>query len=104
MSANAVPIQVERIREVLDECVHGLLKGKVILISGGNKGVGAALAIECVKQGAKVAIGARNAEYANHVITEAKEKGYDITFIPTDLKKMADIKNMVDTTVRHTDE
>lgn len=100
MSANAVPIQTERIREVLDECVHGLLKDKVILISGGNKGVGAELAIECGKQGAKVAIAARNVDYANRVIAEAKEKGYDITFIPTDLKKMADIKNMIDMTVK----
>ena len=100
MSANMVPISTERVREVLNESIQGLLKNKVILISGGNKGVGAELAAECGRQGAKVAIAARNTEYANRVLAEAKEKGYDITFIPTDLRKIDEIRHMVEETVK----
>ncbi len=37
-----------------------MLLNKVIVISGGTKGIGKALAIECVKQGANVVIGGRD--------------------------------------------
>lgn len=100
MTANTAPIQTDRIREVLDNCVNGLLKDKVILISGGNKGVGAELAIECCRQGAKVVIGARNEEYADRVLSAAREKGYEITFVPTDLRKVDQIKNLVEQTIK----
>lgn len=37
-----------------------MLSNKVVVISGGNKGIGRALAIECVKRGAYVVIGGRD--------------------------------------------
>ncbi len=100
MSANLTPIQTDRVRTLLTESVHGLLKEKVILITGGNKGVGAELALECARQGAQVAIAARNTEYADKVLALAREKNYDITFIPTDLKDVSQIEHMVEETVK----
>lgn len=100
MPTKTTPIQIERVRELLTDSIHDLLMEKVILITGGNKGVGAELAIECGRQGAKVAIAARNVEYADKVLAEAKEKGYDITFFPTDLKNVDQIKSMVQDTIK----
>ena len=98
-----IPIQPERIKEVL-KCVNGLLNDKVIVITGGNKGVGAELAIECCRQGAKVVIGARNKECAREVLERVAEIDGDCTYVYTDLLKVADCQNLINKAVEKYDK
>ena len=70
------------------------LKDKVIIVSGGTKGVGKAAAEEFARQGAKVVIGGRDEESARKSIRIMKTYGSDGLFVYTDLLKVNDCKNL----------
>lgn len=75
---------------------EGRLKEKVIVISGGTKGVGKAAAEEFGKQGAKVVIGGRDESSVADSIKTIKENGGDAIFVPCDLLKIENCKNLFD--------
>ena len=70
------------------------LKDKVIIVSGGTKGVGKAAAEEFARQGAKVVIGGRDEESARKSIKIMKTYGSEGLFVYTDLLKVNDCKNL----------
>ena len=72
------------------------LKDKVIVISGGTKGVGRAMAEVCGREGAKVVIGGRDEVAAKEAIRNIRTFGSDAIFVHTDLLKVADCKNLFD--------
>lgn len=72
------------------------LKDKVIVISGGTKGVGRAAAEEFARQGAKVIIGGRDEESALKSIRLMRTYGSDGLFVHTDLLKVEDCKELFD--------
>ena len=75
---------------------EGRLKGKVIVISGGTKGVGKAAAEQFGLEGAKVVIGGRDEESAKKSIKMIKTYGGDAIFVHCDLLKVEDCKNLFD--------
>lgn len=77
------------------------LKGKVIVVSGGTKGVGRASSEEFARQGAKVVIGGRDEESALKSIRLMKTYGSDGLFVHTDLLKVADCKNLFQKAYEH---
>ena len=72
------------------------LQGKVIVISGGTKGVGKAAAEEFAKEGAKVVIGGRDEVSAQKSIRLMKTYGSDGIFVYCDLLRVEDCKNLFD--------
>lgn len=70
------------------------LKDKVIVVSGGTKGVGRAASEEFARMGAKVVIGGRDEESALKSIRLMKTYGSEGLFVHTDLLKVADCKNL----------
>lgn len=70
------------------------LKGKVIVISGGTKGVGKAAAEEFARQGANVVIGGRDEEAALKSIRIMRTYGSDGLFVFTDLFKVDDCRKL----------
>lgn len=78
---------------------EGKLIGKVIVVSGGTKGVGRAAAEEFAKQGAKVVIGGRDEAAALKSIRIMKTYGSEGIFVYTDLHNVEDCKNLFDKTV-----
>lgn len=74
------------------------LKDKVIVVSGGTKGVGKGVILEAARQGAKVVIGARDRSAAEQILSEVKSLGSDGMFIYTDLRKIDDCFNLFDKT------
>lgn len=77
------------------------LQGKVIVVSGGTKGVGRAASEEFARQGAKVVIGGRDEESALRSIRLMRTYGTDGIFVHTDLTKVEDCKNLMDTAYNH---
>lgn len=72
------------------------LYGKVIVVSGGTKGVGRAACEEFARQGAKVVIGGRDEESAYKSIRIMRTYGSEGIFVYTDLEKVDDCKRLLD--------
>jgi NAD(P)-dependent dehydrogenase (short-subunit alcohol dehydrogenase family) len=74
------------------------LANKIALITGASKGIGRSIALELVREGASVAICARNAtalhEAAEEIAAEAHDKGR-VLAIPTDVTNAADVAGLV---------
>lgn len=63
------------------------LKGKVAIVTGGNSGIGKAIAADFIAEGAKVVITGRNQEKGRQT---ALEIAGDILFIQQDVSQEAD--------------
>lgn len=76
------------------------LKNKVAIIAGGTKGIGLGIALEYVREGAKVVVGGstkKNGQTAAAVINEAGGEGL---FVKCDVSSLADLDNIIDQAVR----
>ncbi|WP_026497327.1 SDR family NAD(P)-dependent oxidoreductase [Butyrivibrio sp. WCD3002] len=76
------------------------LDDKVIVISGGTKGVGRAAAEQCGSHGARVVIGGRDKVAAKKIIRAIKTYGSDAIFVHTDLENTQDCKKLFDEAVK----
>ncbi len=77
--------------------MNKLLEGKVIVISGGTKGIGKGIAIEACKQGAKVVIAGRDCIAGKNIEMQLNKEGVNCIFVKTDLFSISDIKNLFKT-------
>lgn len=71
------------------------LSGKIIVVSGGTKGVGRAAAIAFAREGATIIVGGRDEAAAQDIIKAINDVGSEGLFIYTDLKSVADCKNLI---------
>lgn len=78
------------------------LQGKVALITGGSKGIGLHTALVLAKEGARVAICARNAEQLEQAAATIKEQmGAEALYIQADVSKQEDCERAVARTAEH---
>lgn len=78
-----------------------VLKDKVIVISGGTKGVGRTIAEACAMRGAKVVIGGRDEDAAKRSIRLMRTYGTDGLFVYTELTNVENCRRLFDETVKH---
>lgn len=72
------------------------LSGRVVLIAGGSRGLGVALAREASSQGASVVVAARDAEQLDEVVQELQAAGGDAMAVPADLTDPEQAQAVVD--------
>jgi 3-oxoacyl-[acyl-carrier protein] reductase len=78
------------------------LSGKVVLVSGGSRGIGAAVATMMAKAGATVALTyATRKKDAQHTAQEIAVAGGECLIIRADVSQAADIQNAVKTVLDH---
>ncbi len=81
------------------------LDGKVVVVTGGNSGIGKQAALELAGMGATVVIAARNPQKAAAAVNEirgATNAGDRVDTIPIDLTSFASVRAFVDAfTARH---
>lgn len=65
-------------------------ESKVVLITGGNSGIGRATALRFATAGARVVIASRNSEASQAVVTEVESVGGDAYAVTCDVTKSAD--------------
>jgi NAD(P)-dependent dehydrogenase (short-subunit alcohol dehydrogenase family) len=71
------------------------LRGKVVLVTGGSRGLGFVLAREFIREGARVAICARDVDELQTASAELAERGRSILAIPCDLTVRAEVEGMI---------
>lgn len=81
------------------------LDGKIVIITGGNSGIGKATALEMSRRGAKVIIGSRNLQKSRQVADEIhKETGKEVLVFELDLANFASVRTFVGQVSEVTDE
>jgi NAD(P)-dependent dehydrogenase (short-subunit alcohol dehydrogenase family) len=73
--------------------------GKVVLITGGNAGIGRAAALEFANQGAQVVVSGRREKEGRDVIDELEALGGEAIFVKTDVSKEREVKAMIERTL-----
>jgi 3-oxoacyl-[acyl-carrier protein] reductase len=74
------------------------IKGKVALVTGGNKGIGKSAAIELAREGCNIAITGRNEADLAAVEKEIKDFGVEALSVAVDMEKAADVAKAVERT------
>ncbi|WP_093798154.1 SDR family NAD(P)-dependent oxidoreductase [Streptomyces sp. Wb2n-11] len=72
-----------------------LLQDKVIFITGASSGIGAAAASVFAREGAAVVLAARRKERLSAVVAELGDKGFDASYVVTDLTRAQDVREAV---------
>jgi NAD(P)-dependent dehydrogenase (short-subunit alcohol dehydrogenase family) len=74
---------------------------KVVIVTGGNAGIGKEAALAFAREGARVTIAARRADEGEQTVVEIQAGGGEAIFIQTDVGRASDVERMVAETVRH---
>lgn len=80
----------------LEQIFVKALEGKVALVTGGATGLGFNVANRLAEAGAKVVIASRNPERGAAAVAALTERGYEVSFVPTDVSKVSDCYAAVD--------
>ncbi len=73
-----------------------ILKERIALVTGGDRGIGRAISIELARLGARVAIGfRRRIDEAKKTISLIRDEGHEAEYFQADLSKYDDIKKLV---------
>jgi len=76
-----------------------MLSGKVAIVTGASRGIGRAIALALVAQGAKVVASARNAEALDQLVAEIEEKGGEAKSVAGDVALDSDAARLVEQAV-----
>ncbi|NCC43154.1 MAG: SDR family oxidoreductase [Clostridia bacterium] len=80
----------------LEEVFCSSLKGKAALVTGGATGLGYNIVNRLCEAGASVVIASRNEERGKRAVQDFKEKGYEVSWVKTDVTKVEDCRQAVD--------
>jgi len=75
------------------------IKNKVVVITGGASGIGAAVAIELAKLGAKIVLADMNEEGLNEKVAEIKNNGGEVIGIQTNVTNEEEVVKLMDTAI-----
>src|SRR5919201_401355 len=77
------------------------VRGKTVLITGGSRGLGLVLARELAREGARIAICARDATELERAREDLAARGADVLAVPCDLTKRAQVEELVNDVRAH---
>lgn len=77
----------------------GMLKDKVILVTGASSGIGWAAAIALADEGARVVASGRREARGRELVAHIQQRGGVISWVTTDVQVEKDVENLVQRTV-----
>jgi NAD(P)-dependent dehydrogenase (short-subunit alcohol dehydrogenase family) len=77
----------------------GRLEGKVAIITGASSGIGRVTALRFAREGARVSLADRNRPAGEETKRLVRQQGSDALFVPVDVSKADQVREMVDATV-----
>ncbi len=77
------------------------LRHKIAIVTGASGGIGEATAKLFAKEGASVALVARNLKNLNRIVSELKKKGKKVAAVQGDISDENEVQNIVEQTIRH---
>ena len=75
------------------------LENKVAIIAGGTKGIGLGIALEFVREGAKVVVGGTTDKNGESALQEIKAAGGDGLFVNCDVSNLGDLDKIIEQTI-----
>lgn len=76
------------------------LKDKVVIVTGGARGIGRAIILELAREGVKLSFNfSKSSVAAEELLQEAKALGSEILSFQVDVRDFAKVKAMVDQTI-----
>ncbi len=80
----------------------GSLRGRVAVITGANRGIGAAIAESLAEEGCRLALAARNEERLNQVAEQLRRQfSAEVLTVPTDISDERQARALIETTEAH---
>ena len=70
-------------------------KNKVVMVTGGNGGIGLATALAFAKEGAHIVLAARRADAGEKALEAVQKTGAKGIFVQTDVTSNADVENLI---------
>ncbi len=83
------------VREVARRARAMDVAGKVVVITGGSRGLGLVMARQLADEGARIAICARDAEELRRAQNELTERGADVLAVPCDITQRGQVEDFV---------
>ena len=74
------------------------LGGRIALVTGGSRGIGAAIAALLAEHGAAVVVSGRDADRLQHAVQELQERGAAVHGVVADAAKREDVDRLVEAT------
>jgi len=71
------------------------LEGRIAIVTGAGRGIGAAIARRCAEEGARVVVAELNAESGEACAVQLRQSGHDALAIQTDVGDPASVDRMV---------
>lgn len=72
---------------------------KVVIVTGASSGIGQHLAVQLARNGAKLALAARNVHKLEQVARECHQRGAQALVVPTDVTQQVQCENLINHTV-----
>ena len=77
------------------------LEGEVVLITGGSRGLGLALAREFARAGCRLVLVARDGQELTRAQQDLRQRGAEVLVVPCDVTDQAQVRSAVDQATQH---